>query len=223
MSAFQVKLESGWQNFDDDADRILKRAYEIGFPQVRYTINGEDCWLDFVRMSQLSPSTSTARRIRPPASCRQPFRQKGGPAITVVVPKGAAGHTISVPHPSLQGKSIAVAVPAAAVPGHRMLVPVPGDNTGQRAPRESRRGLRALSGKRKAMLGCMGIFGMGGIAVAGVVLGDEVAAEGWAEAAGSFGEGMASAGDEIADVVGIMAEGAGDAADSAADAVLDLF
>lgn len=159
--------------------------------------------------------------------------------MVVKVPKGGPGTTIQVPHPKNKETGldlyIAVEVPKNAKVGAAMIVPVPpiptdggggggapyagGGGTSVQKPKKD----TSLSAGEKAGFAVGGAALVGGMAVAGAVIGD-------AAADGAFdGVGGALA-DSAGDVADVMGDAAGDAADwltdvgtDAGDFIMDLF
>merc|ERR1711879_252542 len=145
---------------------------------------------------------------------------------------GGPGAIIQVPHPKMKGQQIAVNVPATAKVGQAMLVPVP---TGAPKPVEivepdapqaaevakleegpaKEAAKKKWSTGAKVAAGTAGIVVVGGLAVAGAVLGEHISEEGWDAT-------MAELGDVAGD-----AEDAGEwiagAAEDAGDFITDLF
>merc|ERR1712146_708386 len=131
---------------------------------------------------------------------------------------------IQVPHPKDKRQFIAVNVPAGAKVGAAMLVPVPplpstpavaAVPTPARAseaaatapvagPAEEKKS--GWSTGAKVAAGGAALVGVGGLAVAGAVLGEHIAEEGWDATMAELGDAAADAGEAIAGA----AEDAGD-------------
>lgn len=139
---FQVKLGGEWKDYSHQEDKILKRAYMAGFPNVKFHLKGhgslcQNYIYDFRKMVQLNKDTGKERAIRQPLTPAGPTTAArkwkapskplvpAGPTTVVNVPPGSAGKTIQVPHPRVKGAFISVRVPASAKPGQAMLVPLP--------------------------------------------------------------------------------------------------
>merc|ERR1712050_559122 len=75
----------------------------------------------------------------------------------------------------------------------------------------------------KVAAGTAGVAVVGGLAVAGAVLGEHIAEDGWDATIAELGDVATSAGDGIADAATHVADFASDAADSAGDFIMDLF
>merc|ERR1711976_858179 len=95
------------------------------------------------------------------------------------------GTCIHVPHPKDKSQFISVNVPASAKVGAAMLVPVPpleaspsSPAAAPAAPAEEKKGWS--TGAKVAACGAA-VIGVGGFAVAGAVLGEHIAEEGWDE------------------------------------------
>jgi len=263
MSApnFQVKLSGEWKDYRGNEDKILKRAYLAGFPNAKYKLRGQQYQADFKEMKQKNTRTGKVREIRPPYKWKQPEKPivESGPTICIKVPPGSPGTTIQVPHPKAQGHFISVMVPSSAKVGAAMLVPVPEVPDTPSAsplaiPTPSRSqipepsappatpvsGAAATEAKKgwstgaKVAAGAAGVAAVGGLAVAGAVLGAHVAEEGWdatmaelGEVATDAGEAIADAAEDVGSAVTGAAEDAGEwiagAAEDAGDVIMDLF
>merc|ERR1712186_82235 len=91
---------------------------------------------------------------------------KPGATFCVRVPSGGPGAIVNVPHPTMKGQLVAVNVPATAKVGQAMLVPLP---TGTPKPVEL----------VEPDAGTTGVAVVGGLAVAGAILGQHISDEGW--------------------------------------------
>merc|ERR1712187_1055628 len=134
----------------------------------------------------------------------------------------------------------AVNVPATAKVGQAMLVPLP---TGIPKPVEmvepsapqaaevakleegpaKEAAKKKWSTGAKVAAGTTGVAVVGGLAVAGAVLGEHIAEDGWDATIAELGDVAASAGDGIADAATHVADFATDADESAGDFIMDLF
>jgi len=126
-TGFQVKLSGEWTNYEEQEDKILKRAYLAGFPNAKYSLRGQEYETNFTKMKQKNLKTTKEREIRPPYKWKAPTDPitKQGPTFCITVPKNSPGTTIQVPNPKDKKTSIAVNVPAGAKVGQAMLVPIP--------------------------------------------------------------------------------------------------
>jgi len=236
---FQVKLSGDWKDYSKEEDRILKRAFLAGFNNARYGLRGQRYECNFAKMTQKNVATGKVREMRAPHKWTAPPAPicKAGPTMCVRVPDGAAGSSIHVPHPKAKDQFITVQVPSRAKVGQSMLVPVP-DVTpmahdvpvasvaaAPEAPapepstpdkEEKKRGWS--TGAKVAAVGAAG-----GLAVAGAVLGEHIAEEGWDATMADLGDGLEGAGEGIADGAEAAADWVGDAADTAGDFIMDLF
>jgi len=235
-SQFQVKLGGEWKDYSKQEDRILKRAFLAGFPNARYSLRGQKYECNFQRMAQKNVASGKVREMRPPRNWKPPAAPicKPGPTICVKVPKDAAGTTMHVAHPKAKGQFIAVQVPATAKAGQAMLVPVPEVRpTPETAPAEKpvpEVTAAAAAGKKsgwstgaKVAAGTAGVAAVGGLAVAGVVLGESIAEEGFDATMADIGDAFTSAGEGIADGAEAAVDWVEDAADTVGDFVMDLF
>merc|ERR1719388_782894 len=127
MAKFQVKLGGKWEDYSNQEDKILKRAFMAGFPNAKFHHRGQNYVYDFRKMAQINTDTRKQRQIRAPRNWKAPSKPlvPAGPTTVITVPKGSPGKTIQVPHPGVKGAFIAVNVPSSAKVGQSMLVPVP--------------------------------------------------------------------------------------------------
>merc|ERR1712070_1247742 len=156
------------------------------------------------------------------------------------VPAGAPGTCIQVPNPKDKSKCISVNVPATAKVGAAMLVPVPpipddtpaAPDAASAAPADAEK--KGWSTGAKVAAGGAGVVAVGGLAVAGAVLGEHIAEEGWDATMAELGDVAADAGEAITDAaedageaIAGAAEDAGEwiagAAEDVGDFVMDLF
>merc|ERR1719195_618 len=193
-------------------------------------------------MTQKNLQSGKAREMRPPHKWKAPPTQivKPGETFCVKVPKGGPGSIIQVPHPKLKDQLVAVNVPATAKVGQAMLVPIP---TGVPKPVEivepdasqaaevakleegpaKEAAKKKWSTGAKVAAGTTGVAVVGGLAVAGAVLGEHISEEGWDATIAELGDVATSAGDGIAEGASHVADFASDTADSAGEFIMDLF
>mmetsp|Transcript_86169 Transcript_86169/g.278415 ORF Transcript_86169/g.278415 Transcript_86169/m.278415 type:complete len:258 (+) Transcript_86169:97-870(+) len=255
-SKFQIKLGSDWQDYSQDEDKILKRAYLAGYKHASCRLRGQTYEIDFGRMQQTNKESGKSREIRPPYNWKPPAAPivPKGPTTCISVPDGGPGKTVQVPHPKIQGRFIAVDIPAAARVGQAMLVPVPpggeppsfdpvlpsGDPpalppasappatpSAEGAREGAAGGADADGGAEKSgsystgakvALG-LGAGAVGGLVVAGVLLGEQVAEEGWDATI----DGLGDAADDVAEGLDDAVDWFGDAAKDIGDSLMDLF
>jgi hypothetical protein len=245
---FQVKLSGDWKDYTGNEDKILKRAYLAGFPNAKYKLRGQQYEVNFRDMQQKNVRTGKAREIRPPFKWKQPEKPivEAGPTFCIKVPPGSPGTCIQVPHPKAKGHFISVNVPASAKVGAAMLVPVPPAPSGPPpvapdAPAAPSAPAAAATEEKKrwstgakVAAGGAAVVAVGGLAVAGAVLGEHIAEEGWDATMADLGDVAADAGDAIAgaaedagEAIAGAAEDAGEwisgAAEDVGDFVMDLF
>merc|ERR1712038_673791 len=75
----------------------------------------------------------------------------------------------------------------------------------------------------KVAAGTTGVAVVGGLAVAGAVLGQHISEDGWDATIAELGDVATTAGDHIADAAVDVGDFAADAAESAGDFIMDLF
>eukprot|EP00927_Polykrikos_kofoidii_P001576 TRINITY_DN105_c0_g1_i1.p1 TRINITY_DN105_c0_g1~~TRINITY_DN105_c0_g1_i1.p1 ORF type:complete len:248 (-),score=58.17 TRINITY_DN105_c0_g1_i1:120-863(-) len=247
MAAFQIKLGGEWRNYEKEEDKIIKRAFMAGFPSAKFHLRGQDYEYNFKDMEQINKETGKRRQIRPPHGWKPPSKPivPAGPTITVTVPPGSQGKIIQVPHPKQPGLFIDVSVPARAKPGQAMLVPVPSEGVPKRESDEpvvagggsaagGGGGGGGWSTGAKVAAGGAAVVGVGGLAVAGALLGTSIAEhgaeatfDGIADGAGTAAEAVGDFAGDAVDVVGDFGADAGefivDAGESAGDFIMDLF
>lgn len=220
-SHFQVKLSGDWKDYQGNEDKILKRAFLAGFPNAKYSLRRQQYEVDFKKMQQKNLRTGKTRVIRPPLRWKQPEKPivEAGPTFCIKVPPGSPGTCIQVPHPQAKGQFISVNVPASAKVGAAMLVPIPKDvpvgpaaaaataATAAATPAASAAGeaKQSWSTGAKVAAGGAAVVAVGGLAVAGAVLGEHIAEEGWDATMAELGDVAADAGEAISG----FAEGAG--------------
>jgi len=235
-TGFQVKLSREWTNYEEQEDKILKRAYLAGFPNAKYSLRGQEYETNFTKMKQKNLKTTKEREIRPPYKWKAPTDPitKQGPTFCITVPKNSPGTTIQVPNPKDKKTSIAVNVPAGAKVGQAMLVPIPdgppaalpaADIKGTYEPAtytDEKEKKKWSTGAKVAAVGA-GAVVVGGMAVGGAVLGEHIAEEGWDATMADLGDVATTAGEGIADGAEAAVDWAGDAAETAGDFIMDLF
>lgn len=229
-SQFQVKLSGDWKDYSKDEDRVLKRAFMAGFPNARYSLRGHRYECNFAKMTQKNLGTGKAREMRPPHKWTAPPAPvcKAGPTICIRVPDGAAGTNICVPHPKAKDQFISVKVPSSARPGQSMLVPIPDAKADGPVP-EAPAPAPAAPAKQEKKAGwstgakVAAVGGVAGVAVAGALLGEHIADEGWDATLEDLGDAATAAGEGIADGAEAAVDWIGDAGESAGDFILDLF
>merc|ERR1719333_1160208 len=76
---WQIKLEGHWQDYDEQEDRILKRALLVGQKNVRFQLRGQRYEYNFETMRQKNLNTKKERSIRaPPLPLQQPSASGSG-------------------------------------------------------------------------------------------------------------------------------------------------
>eukprot|EP00746_Dinoflagellata_sp_MGD_P002784 gnl/MRDRNA2_/MRDRNA2_105442_c0_seq1.p1 gnl/MRDRNA2_/MRDRNA2_105442_c0~~gnl/MRDRNA2_/MRDRNA2_105442_c0_seq1.p1 ORF type:complete len:274 (+),score=81.76 gnl/MRDRNA2_/MRDRNA2_105442_c0_seq1:88-822(+) len=244
MAHFQVQLGGHWKDYDKEEDNCLKRAYMTGAKKAKYSIRGGQMYeYDFTKMVQKNLESGKERDIRAPYN----WKKKGvkppsqpiasGPTMVVKVPPGGPGTVIQVPHPKDKSMNIAVEVPKTARVGAAMIVPVP-PLPGTYAPGEpvaapyvtsggggggDKKKDTSLSAGEKAGFAVGGAALIGGMAVAGAVIGDAAADGAFDGAIADAGAALGDAGDVIGDVAGDAGDWLMDIGGDAGDFVMDLF
>eukprot|EP00928_Gymnodinium_smaydae_P091939 TRINITY_DN756_c0_g1_i2.p2 TRINITY_DN756_c0_g1~~TRINITY_DN756_c0_g1_i2.p2 ORF type:complete len:247 (-),score=84.19 TRINITY_DN756_c0_g1_i2:107-847(-) len=233
MAKFQVMLGGKWEDYGDQEDKILKRAFMAGFPNAKYELRGQHYTYDFKRNKQINTDTKKERDIRAPHKWNQPEAPivPAGQTTTYVVKKGEAGTTVLVKYPGRDDKRISVNVPATAKPGQAMLVPVPPadqcpDAAGAGGSAEPVKGglLENPAKKKKGWsTGAKVAAGVTGAAVVGggAALGVAIAEHGADETFTAIGDGLETAGEAVADVAEDAGEAIADAAEDAGDFIVD--
>jgi len=232
VSKFQVQLGGKFEDYSKEEDAILKLAYLVGQPNVRFHLRGQNYEYNFktTPMKQKNLDSGKTRDIRPPLGLRPPSKPLlgTGPMKVIVVQPGAAGTTIMVDDPSNPGQKVPVVVPPGAKPGAQMAVPLPakGEKVEDMQKRQSGWSTGAKVATTAGVVGAVGAVGVGG-----VILGDHLAggdmgadmvdgAEDIGEAIGDWGEGAA---EDVGEFVGDAGEWISDAAEDAEDFFMDLF
>merc|ERR1712232_1315720 len=180
---WQIRLDGQWKDYEGQEDRILKRAYLVGQPNVRFHLRGQDYEYNFRKMRQRNLKTNKDREIRPPLGPRPPRHAllPAGPMIIITVGKGQAGQMITVPDPNNPGSKINVFVPPGAKPGSKMAVPIP--QKGESIQTVQARQKKHDDGKKKdgkwstgarVAAGGAALVGVGAVGVGGVILGDAI-------------------------------------------------
>jgi len=226
MAKFQVKLGGKFEDYSNQEDKILKRAFMAGFPNAKFSLRGQKYEYDFKNMTQVNKGTGKSRAIRAPNKWKAPKEPLVPPGKTTVVnvPRGAPGTTIQVPYPGIPGAFIAVNVPKSAKPGQAMLVPVPdaptqatAAATGARVAKPCSTTSGGWSTGAKVAAGSAAVVGVGAAAVGGAILGDHIAEHGLDATV------EADAGEAIGDFAVDAGEFIVDAAEDAGDFIMDLF
>jgi len=239
MSSFQVELGGKWQDYSQEENKILKRAFMAGFANAKFHLRGQNYAYDFKQMQQKNTDTGKTRKIRAPNKWKQPGKPivKPGPTTVINVPKGGPGTTIQVPHPADPKQFIAVNVPATAKVGQAMLVPVPDIKQGSSAAETMESGAEKKKGWStggKVAAGMTGVAVVGGLAVGGAVLGTHAAEHGIDATGDMLGDIAVDAGDAIGDAAVDVGDALGEAAvdvgdflvdagDDVGDFIMDLF
>lgn len=232
MSNFQVKLHGRWRDYHEEENGILKRAFMAGFPNAKFHLRGQNYQYDFSHMRQKNTDTGKERPIRAPYGWKAPKKPivPPGPTTCIKVPPGSPGTTIEVPHPHNKSVMIKVHVPRTAKAGQAMLVPVPklGPSGEPIEPEPAEPEEPAAEGGRggystgaKVAMGAGGVA-LGGLAVAGAVLGAHAAEHGVDATGDMLADAAGAAGEAIGDVAGDAGEAIADAAEDVAGAVGDI-
>merc|ERR1712046_435364 len=113
---WQIKLEGQWHDYDEQEDRILKRAWLVGQKNVRFQLRGQRYEYNFEKMRQKNLNTKKERSIRPPPGPRPPKHAllPTGPMTVVTVGDGLQGKVMTVADPNNPGQTIDVHVPPGA-------------------------------------------------------------------------------------------------------------
>mmetsp|Transcript_13161 Transcript_13161/g.32878 ORF Transcript_13161/g.32878 Transcript_13161/m.32878 type:complete len:349 (+) Transcript_13161:59-1105(+) len=208
---FQILLEGKWQDYNQEEDGVLKRAFLIGQPNTRFHLRGQDYEYNFQTFIQKNLSTQKQRKIRPPPGMKPPPVPLLPPGCVIIltVPAGAGG-SIEVPDPNNPGRNLQVAVPQGARPGAKMAVPVPEKGEAVEAVVQRQQGW--TSGQKVAACAAA----VGALAVGGVVLGEHLSGGEVSEWAGVSAE-VEAASDWIMGTATDVADWTGDAAADVAD------
>lgn len=216
---FQIMLSGAWKDYSAEEDAVLKRAYLVGQPNVRYALRGQKYEYSFRDMTQNNLDTNKERRIRPPPGMNQPAAPllPTGPMVVITVPPRSSGQSITINDPNNPGQTVQVNVPPNARPGQKMAVPVP--EAGQSVQDVSKKQHSHMTaGAVAGTIGGVAVVA-GGLAVGGVILGDHLSGGAVADAAaGAFGDG---AGDALGSVTDVAGGAVGDLGDALGDAAAD--
>lgn len=239
MANFQVMLGGHWKDYDKEEDGILKRAYMTGAKKAKYSVRGGQMYeYDFDKMKQKNMESGKEREIRAPPklTAKRPKSKivPDGPTMVVKVPPGGPGTVIQVPHPKDKSQMIAVEVPASAKVGRAMIIPVPplpgggGSYAGGGAPDPPYKGDKpkkdtSLSAGEKVGMGVGGVALVGGMAVAGAIIGDAAADGAFDGAIDGVAASAGDVGDIMADLGGDAGDWLMDAGGDAGDFIMDLF
>merc|ERR1712070_641559 len=85
MAKFQVKLGGKWEDYSNQEDKILKRAFMAGFPNAKFQLRGQKYEYDFSKMVQTNKDTGKSRAIRSPSNWKAPKKPIVPPGKTTVV------------------------------------------------------------------------------------------------------------------------------------------
>jgi len=235
VSKFQVQLSGKYEDYSKEEDAILKRAYLVGQPNVRFHLRGQNYEYNFTKpMKQKNLDSGKTRDIRPPVGLTPPSKPLlgTGPMKVVRVKPGDAGKTIMVDDPNNPGQKVPVLVPAGAKPGAQMAVPLPAKGEKVEDVQKKQSG---WSTGGKVAAGAGAVAALGAVGVGGVILGDHLAGGDMGadavDAVADWGEG---AGEAVADWTDGAVEDAGeflgdagewvtDAAEDVGDFFMDLF
>jgi len=224
---WQIVLENKFQDYGDQEDMILKRAYMTGQKNARFELRGQRYEYNFSKMLQINRDTNKVRRIRAPCGTRPPRKPilPTGPMIIITVRAGQAGTMISLKDPNNPSQTIQVYVPAHARPGQKLAVPIPRKGEAVEEVQQKQKRHDEEHGTKSTGWSTGGKVAAGGMAVAavgvgGVILGDHLAGGDLAE---TIGEGAVDAAEDAADAVGdwgaAVAEDPGAWAEDAAEDV----
>jgi len=247
---WQIKLEGHWQDYDEQEDRILKRAWLVGQKNVRFQLRGQRYEYNFEKMRQKNLNTKKERSIRPPPGPRPPKHAllPTGPMTVVTVADGQQGGVMTVPDPNNPGQTINVHVPPGATPGSKMAVPLPAKGETVQAVQEKQKKhdeqkkKKGWSAGAKVAASGAALVGVGAIGVGGVILGDaltggdmaetvagiavdaaDAVADGVSDAADAVADWAPAAVDELGDFAGDAVDWLGDAGEDIGDFIMDLF
>jgi len=237
---WQVMLGNDWKDYEDQEDKILKRAYLVGQPNAKFSLRGQKYEYNFRSMMQQNLNTGKDRKIRPPPGPRPPKQPllPTGPMVIVTVREGQAGTMISVKDPNNAGKTVNVFVPPGAKPGQKMAVPIPEKGESVSAVQEKqkkhddekkKKGGWSTGGKVAATGAAL--VGVGAVGVGGVILGDHLAggdmtseiAGGVTDAAEDVADWATGAAEDVGDFAGDAVDWLGEAAEDVGDFIVDLF
>merc|ERR1711879_845852 len=184
-------LAGKFQDYEDQEDLILKRAYMTGQRNAKFQVRGQSYEYNFVEMTQKNKDSEKERRIRPPLGPRPPKQPllPRGPVIIITVGTGQPGTTITVKDPNNPGQTVHVCVPHHAKPGQKMAVPVPkkGESVEEVQKKQTKHDeehgtkTSGWSTSGKVAAGGTALVGLGAVGVGGVILGDHLAGGDMAE------------------------------------------
>jgi len=232
-SKFQVMLGGEYKDYSKEEDVLLKKAWMVGNPRVRYEFREQWYQYDFDEMTQKNithgEQGGKVRQIRQPYNF--PPRPTTsllphGPMVVITVKPGQAGTVIQVPDPSNPGQTVPVHVPPGAKPGQKMAVPMPlkGETVDQLQDKqkkyeeeEKRKGKWSTGGKVAATGAAL--LGVGAVGVGGVILGDHLAG---GDMASDIADFAVDVGEHIGDVGEDAIEAIGDVGEDVIDAIGDF-
>jgi len=235
---FQVELAHVFKDYSKDEDKILKRAYLAGFPNAKFKYKKFEYEVSFKDMTQKNAQTGKTRKIKAPSGLEQPSAPivAAGPTTCIKVKPGQPGTQIEIPHPQDKTQKIKVDVPESAKPGQAMLVPIPKLSAKAEAPAPVAEAppaeapaaaappeKKGWSTGGKVAAGTAAVVGVAGLAVAGAVLGEHIAEDGFDETMAGIADGFEEAGDAIVDGAEAAGEWTEGAAEDAGDFIMDLF
>mmetsp|Transcript_77914 Transcript_77914/g.174701 ORF Transcript_77914/g.174701 Transcript_77914/m.174701 type:complete len:249 (-) Transcript_77914:99-845(-) len=193
----------------------------VGQQNCKFHLRGQNYEYSFQDMTQKNLDTDKSRTIRPPRGMKPPAAPllPPGPMVVITVKPGQAGSTIAIDDPNNPGTKIQVNVPAGAKPGMKMAVPVP--DKGEKVETVQEKQRKHYSTGAKVAMGTAGVAAVGGLAVAGCILGDHFSGGAVGEAIGvdisggveAAGEAIEGAATDAGDAIGGAAADVGDAVD----------
>jgi len=74
MAFFQVMLKGTWYNYNNEENKLLKRAYNAGVTNIKFQCRSNSYVYDFERMVQINAETRVAHAIRTPEDWKPPSR-----------------------------------------------------------------------------------------------------------------------------------------------------
>lgn len=233
---WQIKLDNQWKDYDENEDRILKRAYLCGQKNCKFHLRGQDYSYDFGKMMQMNLVSKKIREIRPPLGFKAPQRAllPSGPMTVITVRPGQPGQCIQIPNPNNPSQQVSVYVPPLAKAGSKMAVPLPAKGESIQAVQQKQKEHEKIGGWStggKIAAAGAGLVAVGAVGVGGVVLGDHLAGGDMAADIGAavvdvgeaVGDVAVDAGEGIADFAGDAVDWLGDAGEDVGDFIMDLF
>merc|ERR1712183_708562 len=220
-----IKLDNHWKDYDDQEDRILKRAYLCGQKNCKFHLRGQDYSYDFGKMTQMNVASKKIREMRPPLGFKPPKQAllPSGPMTVITVRPRQPGQCIQIPNPNNPSEQVSVYVPPHAKPGSKMAVPLPAKGESvqavQEKQKEHERSGGWSTGGKIAAAGA-GLVAVGAVGVGGVILGDHLAG---GDMAADIGASVVDAGETIGDVAVDAVDWLGDAGEDVGDFIMDLF